>query len=157
VTVWVPDYWVWFEGRYFCHGHSIQTYWCYNYSVLGHEMPQVLNDDYVPRHQDRILPNDGAKLDAALGNCNVGDILIFYKGDEIIHSARISGFGSGGKTVSTTRFTSKNGYSPCLDLSLKDLLLRYTGTTSLHLYSQGSWTYTPGWLTTNWGRWLSTT
>lgn len=103
------------QYHYWCHGHSLQTFENYGYSVYsGDPMMETVNQEWRP---------------VSSGNAQSGDIAVWVPTYE--HSCRIvtPSITNGQLDSNTTRVSSKNGQNPLKTAALADIMADYPDAT----------------------------
>lgn len=118
VSIWTPDPANTIDRRYFCHGHTLDTYRLYGYSVFsGASVLTALVDDYNELGAALAPPN-------ALNLAIPGDIVSFSDGAGVVlHTSLVVNvpmngmLPSGQNTRDTVTVWTKNGQHPeCVQL-----------------------------------------
>ena len=114
VTAW-RGYYVWkYPLLYWCHGHSLDSFYTHGYSVYsGRDMRQVVADEYTPVAPHLTRP---------------GDIAVWTAGWD--HSATFTTPVVSGGTLdpAASRLSTKNGQNPLTTMSLSGIAGIYGGT-----------------------------
>jgi hypothetical protein len=105
---WVPDDGVPENDRFFCHGHTFDTYRRFGYSPFsGKEVRLIIEDEY------QAVP----KAEAGHFDIQAGDVVTWSKATNIIHSCLVINV-AGIPTVNTVTMWSKNGRQPITVMKL---------------------------------------
>ncbi len=102
VTVWVPDDGNDINTQYFCHGHTLDTYRLFKYSVFSGEfIKMALQDEY-----NEITVNDQV---LALNKIKPGDIISFSNNDNVIlHTSLVVNVPMNNGTAAEKGYNRKN-------------------------------------------------
>lgn len=119
VTVWVGGMAFIDRLRYWCHGHSLDTYNRFDYSVYSRtSMQTVINDEYT-----NVPP----------ANAQAGDLAVWTNGWD--HSARITTpvVNGGALDPNATTLSTKNGQGALANMSLTAIMAVY-GPNGVGIY-----------------------
>ena len=88
------------RGMLFCHGHAFDTFQKYGYSIYGGPpLEQVLKDEYA------------LVATQSLVGARAGDIIVWRRDKNIVHSAKLEIVPVKNATTATTKVSSKDTYS----------------------------------------------
>lgn len=97
------------RGFLFCHGHSLDTFQRFGYSVFGGAgFEQVLKDEFTLVGKQ------------SLQGARAGDIVVWWRAGNVVHSAKLEVVPLKNPTPETTKVSSKDTYSGFSHKWLKD-------------------------------------
>jgi len=120
VDVWTPERVQQGANEYWCHGHSLETYHDFGYSVYsGDPLRQVLADEY-----QEILPSQ----------VRTGDIIVWEP--SFGHSAIVQrpAFSRGILDPTRTLLSTKNGFTPLATEALAEVSRKYEDLHSTPIF-----------------------